>query len=107
VTSDEPLPQESFNELVFLYRGAEPCKEGKSRLSQFERSLIVERVRAGMTRARKQGKALGRPRVLNGEWEAMAPKIASGQISQRDAAKQLGCGRGTIQRRLKETVVSS
>jgi DNA invertase Pin-like site-specific DNA recombinase len=70
--------------------------------SQFERSLIAERVRAGMARAKKQGKALGRPRILNGEWETIAPQIASGQISQRDAAKQLGVGRGTIQRRLRE-----
>ena len=74
--------------------------------SQFERSLIAERVRAGMARAKKQGKALGRPRAINGEWEAIAPQIASGLLSQRDAAKQLGVGRGTIQRRLKEGTVS-
>jgi DNA invertase Pin-like site-specific DNA recombinase len=30
-------------------------------IAQFERSLIAERVRAGMTRAKKQGKHLGRP----------------------------------------------
>jgi DNA invertase Pin-like site-specific DNA recombinase len=74
--------------------------------SQFERSLIAERVRAGMARAKKQGKTLGRPRVLDGEWEVMAPKITAGLLSQRNAAKQLGVGRGTIQRRLREEVAS-
>jgi DNA invertase Pin-like site-specific DNA recombinase len=32
-------------------------------LAEFERSLIAERVRAGMERARAQGKQMGRPRL--------------------------------------------
>jgi DNA invertase Pin-like site-specific DNA recombinase len=32
--------------------------------AEFERSLIVERIKAGMDRARKQGRKFGRPRVL-------------------------------------------
>jgi DNA invertase Pin-like site-specific DNA recombinase len=31
--------------------------------AEFERSMIVERVKAGLDRARAQGKILGRPRV--------------------------------------------
>jgi DNA invertase Pin-like site-specific DNA recombinase len=73
---------------------------------QFERSLIAERVKAGMARAKKQGKSLGRPRAINGEWAAIAPKITAGLLSQRDAARQLGVGRGTIQRRLQEEAAS-
>jgi DNA invertase Pin-like site-specific DNA recombinase len=74
--------------------------------SQFERSLIAERVRAGMARAKKQGKALGRPRVINGEWAEIAPQLAQGTLSQRDAARQLGVCRGTIQGRLREDAAS-
>jgi DNA invertase Pin-like site-specific DNA recombinase len=68
--------------------------------SQFERSLIAERVRAGMARAKKQGKALGRPSRLNGDFQAIEAQLRAGRISQRQAARQLGCGRSTIQRAL-------
>src|SRR6202022_4809865 len=33
--------------------------------AQFERSLIAERVKAGLARAKKQGSPVGRPEVLN------------------------------------------
>lgn len=36
-------------------------------LAEFERSLIAERVKAGMAHARKQGKRLGRPQLDCGE----------------------------------------
>ena len=68
--------------------------------AQFERSLIAERVRAGMARARKQGKRLGRPRAVNGEWEQVRPLIENGTMSRRKAAKVLGVGRSTISRLL-------
>ena len=66
--------------------------------AQFERSLIAERVRAGMERARRQGKHVGRPRVVNGEWANVRPLIESGAMSQRKAAQVLGVGRSTVSR---------
>jgi DNA invertase Pin-like site-specific DNA recombinase len=81
----------AFSELMFTIIAG---------FAQFERSLIAERVRAGMARARTQGKVLGRPRVLNGEWDAVAPLVQSGALSQRAAAKRLGVGLATVQRRL-------
>ncbi len=69
--------------------------------AQFERSLIAERVRAGMARARKQGKRLGRPQALNGEWERVRLLIESGQLSQVAAARQLRVSRATIYRMLQ------
>jgi DNA invertase Pin-like site-specific DNA recombinase len=66
--------------------------------AQFERSLIAERVRAGMARARRQGKRLGRPRAVNGEWEQVRMLIASGQMSQVQAARRLHVSRATIYR---------
>jgi DNA invertase Pin-like site-specific DNA recombinase len=69
--------------------------------AQFERSLIAERVRAGMARAKRQGKRLGRPRAVNSEWEKVRLLIESGQMSQVEAARQLRVSRATIYRMLQ------
>jgi DNA invertase Pin-like site-specific DNA recombinase len=66
--------------------------------AQFERSLIAERVRAGMERARRQGKHVGRPRTVNGEWEAIRPLILDGTLSRVAAAARLHVSRSTVSR---------
>src|SRR5207302_7815428 len=66
--------------------------------AQFERALIAERVKAGMARAKKQGRRLGRPPVLNGEFDGIRDDVMAGRLSQREAARRLGVGRGTIAR---------
>ncbi len=68
--------------------------------AQFEKALIAERVRAGMARARKQGKRLGRPRTVNGEWAVVRPLIEAGALSRRAAAVRLGCSPRTVARLL-------
>ena len=68
--------------------------------AQFERSLIAERVRAGMARARKSGVHVGRPAKLNGDLAALRPLIESGQLSRHQAARQLGVTHTTISRSL-------
>ncbi len=68
--------------------------------AQFERSLIAERVKSGMDRARRQGVHVGRPRTVNGEWEHVRPRILSGELSQRKTAEILGVGRATVGRLL-------
>ena len=73
--------------------------------AQFERSLIAERVRAGMARAKGQGKHVGRPRAVNGEWDEIAPQVKSGELSRRKAARALGVSRTSIQRYLREVSV--
>ncbi|HLW60661.1 MAG TPA: recombinase family protein [bacterium] len=70
--------------------------------AQFERSLIAERVRAGMARAKQQGKRLGRPRAVNGEWTRVQPLIENGTMSRRKAARVLGVGRSTVGRLLAQ-----
>ena len=63
------------------------------RLSPSERERIVERVGAGLERARTQGKRLGRPRgTLPLERETVA------HLSVTDAAAALGVSRATIKR---------
>jgi DNA invertase Pin-like site-specific DNA recombinase len=43
--------------------------------ADFERAMIVERTKAGLARARAQGKLIGRPKVApqEGTWELLAP----------------------------------
>jgi DNA invertase Pin-like site-specific DNA recombinase len=68
--------------------------------AQFERSLIAERVRAGMARARRQAPSAVGPPKLNGELEALRPAIEAGQLSRHQAARQLGVTHTTIGRAL-------
>jgi DNA invertase Pin-like site-specific DNA recombinase len=69
-------------------------------VAEFEKGLISERVRAGMDRARKQGKPTGRPTKLNGDLDALVPDIVAGRVSQRQAARQLGVAVSTVSRTL-------
>jgi DNA invertase Pin-like site-specific DNA recombinase len=63
-------------------------------LAQFERARIVERVRAGMARAKKDGKRLGRrPHRITEDDLARVE-----HLSQREAAKALQVPRSVLQR---------
>jgi DNA invertase Pin-like site-specific DNA recombinase len=73
--------------------------------AQFERALIAERVRAGMARAKRQGKHVGRPLALNGDLDALRPAIEAGTLSRRQAARPLGVTVSTISRLCRERVV--
>ena len=57
-------------------------------ISALERSLIVERVKAGLRRARAEGKRLGRPRLQVSERQLRI--VASQKLPVRAAAKALG-----------------
>jgi DNA invertase Pin-like site-specific DNA recombinase len=65
-----------------------------SAFAEFERNVIVERVRAGMARARKEGKAIGRPRAIVDE-QKVYERIQAGESIQR-VAKTSGINRGTV-----------
>ena len=67
-------------------------------VAELERSLIAERVRAGLRNARAKGKRLGRPRVV-----VDAARIASLRAQGRSWAEistQTGTSKGTAQRAL-------
>jgi DNA invertase Pin-like site-specific DNA recombinase len=65
-------------------------------VAELERSLIAERVRAGLRNARAKGKRLGRPpRELDSK--RIAALRAQG-VGWRAIAKQLGVGVGTLYR---------
>ncbi len=63
-------------------------------IAEFERARIAERVSAGLARAKKQGKKLGRPERTVSE-AVLAP--ARG-LAIREAAKRLGVSRSTAHR---------
>ena len=78
--------------LVFHIMGA---------LAEFERSLIVERTKAGMTAAKKRGKHVGRPRSLTDEQIQHAKKAVETGESVSGMASVLGVDRKTLSRALK------
>ncbi len=63
-------------------------------VAELERSLIAERVRAGLRNARAKGKRLGRPRV-NLDTARVASLRAHG-VSWRAVAEELGTSIGTV-----------
>jgi DNA invertase Pin-like site-specific DNA recombinase len=64
--------------------------------AELERNIIRERVRDGISRARKQGKALGRPRV---EVDALqVAGLRARGLSWNQIAETLSVGRGTAER---------
>lgn len=65
--------------------------------AEFERALIRERIRAGLSRARAEGKRLGRPR-LGSEIEAKIRAERRKGTGIRRIASQLGIGVSVVQR---------
>ncbi len=65
--------------------------------AEFERAMIVERVHAGLRRAKAQGKRLGRPRVSR-EVERRIQRELNKGTGIRAVARKLGVGVGTVQR---------
>ncbi len=67
-----------------------------SAVAQLERDIIAERVKAGLRRAKKSGKKLGRPRVAV-DATRIAALRAQGH-SWTEVSRELGIGKGTAQR---------
>ncbi len=77
-----------MGKLVFSVCGA---------FAQFERSMIQQRVHAGLARARAQGKVLGRPKVDETTEAAIRDALKKG-TGIKKTAKLLGVGIATIYR---------
>ncbi len=74
-------------------------------LAEFELELIRERVKAGMDRARRQGKQIGRPRVTDRKgfskrFGLVLEGLIEGSISRSQAARELKIGYATLKRLL-------
>jgi len=68
--------------------------------AEFERSMIQERVRAGLERAREQGKVLGRPKV-SARIETLIRQKRGKGMGILKIAKEVGVGTSVVQRVLK------
>ena len=71
--------------------------------AEFERSMIQERVKAGLARAKAQGKTLGRPKV-NGDGEKAVLVARKKGTGKRKISKELGIGVSTVNRIIAEAV---
>ncbi|ANI77662.1 recombinase family protein [Sphingobium sp. EP60837] len=69
-----------------------------SAVAEFERDLLIERTQAGLSRAKAEGKTLGRPSALSQkQQEAVRSRRAAG-VSLGTLAKEYGVSRAAIQR---------
>ena len=65
--------------------------------AEFERSMIQERVKAGLARAKAAGKTLGRPKV-SAKVEAQVRALHANGVGKVRLAKQLRVGVSVVQR---------
>jgi DNA invertase Pin-like site-specific DNA recombinase len=66
--------------------------------AEFERDMIVQRVNAGLARARANGVRLGRPPIDEKTEAAIRKAIAAGGMGKHKIAKLVGVGSGTVAR---------
>ena len=66
--------------------------------AEFERSIIRERINAGLTRARANGKRLGRPKVDPEVEEAIRDALERGDKGIRKIAREMGMGVSVVRR---------
>lgn len=69
-----------------------------SAVAEFERDLLIERTQAGLTRAKAEGKALGRPSALSVDQQATVRARRAAGVSLGVLAKEFGVSRAAIQR---------
>ena len=81
-----------MGKLVFQLTGA---------FAEFERTMIRQRIKAGLKRAVAQGVKLGRPKIDSATERKVRKQLAKG-IGILKVAKSLGLGTGTAQRIAKE-----
>jgi DNA invertase Pin-like site-specific DNA recombinase len=74
--------------------------------AEFERAMIQDRVRAGLERAKAQGKVLGRPSTDAGKVEAIKADLKAGGVGIIKLAKLHGVGTGTVQR-IKDSLAAA
>ena len=66
--------------------------------AEFERSMIHQRINAGLKRAVEAGKTLGRPRIS----ERVEKRIQEQLRTKASTAHEVGVGTGTVHRIAKE-----
>ena len=107
----EKLKQQSVGLYLHQQNVDSSTAAGKAMLSmcgvfaEFERSIIVERINAGLARARAQGKKLGRPTTITAKTETRIRALRAKGYGILRIAREIGCGTGTVQRVVKPASV--
>jgi DNA invertase Pin-like site-specific DNA recombinase len=65
--------------------------------AEFERAMLIDRVKAGLARARASGRRLGRPKLPEGVVARIRQELMAGR-GIHSTAKRLGVGVGSVQR---------
>src|SRR5262249_11463356 len=68
--------------------------------AEFEREIIRERVKAGLTQARAEGKAMGRPPSVTQKEKEVKILFAKG-LSKSEITRRLAIGRTSVRRLLE------
>ena len=66
--------------------------------AEFEQSIIRERINPGLTRAKANGKRLGRPRVDDSVEQAIRQALGRKDNGIREIAREMGVGVSAVQR---------
>lgn len=74
-------------------------------VAEFERDLLIERTQAGLARAKKEGKKLGRPEALSTTRDVLELKEQG--HTQSEVAEKLGVGIATVKRHWNRVTVVS
>ena len=82
----------SMGEIMFQFVGI---------LSSWEREMIRERTLAGLERAKREGKTLGRRKVTNDTMTAKIIELRTANKSIREIASEVGVSIGTVSNVLK------
>ena len=72
-------------------------------LYQMERSIMIERINSGISRAKSQGKHCGRPSKINSSLIASVSLLREKGVSIRDIAKTCSIGIGSCYKILEQT----
>ena len=81
-------------------------------VAEMERELIRERVKAGMEKARADGRPIGRPKRLatpqeHRHWRLVLEALREGHLTRKEAAKKLGVRYATFQKSLSSDASAS
>ena len=75
-------------------------------IAELERNIIVERVRAGIRRAKEQGKALGRPKRLNLDEKELI-RLKEQGLSLREIARKVNVCPATVYKTLSKLTLKA
>jgi len=67
-------------------------------VAEFERDLLIERTHAGISRAKAEGKAFGRPQALTQQQQQQAARMLSAGAPVAQIARELKTSRQTVMR---------